>query len=228
MDITNSVIIVTGASEGIGRATAKLLASHGARVVLAARNADKLNALATELPSSLAVPTDMRKPEDIKLIQQTLEKFGRVDVLVNNAGQGIYGPVESINVDDYANVVELNVYGVLRAMQEVIPIMRKQGSGAIVNVSSAVSRMYIPGLAAYASTKYALNALSFTARQELEQDHIIVSSVLPKMTATDFGKNSIGPRPDWSGRSAPEVDSPEKVAEKIEEIIRTGAAEIAL
>jgi len=231
MQINDKVIIITGASQGIGLSTAKLLASQGARVVLAARSEDKLKALEAEIPGSYAVVTDMRKPEDIQhLIQATIEKFGRVDVLINNAGQGSYGSVESINIDDYKQIMELNVYGALRAMQAVIPIMRKQGGGMIVNISSMLSKMAIPELAAYASTKYALNALSLTARAELEKDHIVVSSVLPKMTATAFAENAVGERPDFSLQDGalPEVDSPEKVAGQIAEIIQSEVVEILL
>jgi short-subunit dehydrogenase len=125
--------------------------------------------------------------------------------------------------------MELNVYSVLSAMQAVIPIMKKQGHGMIINVSSAVTKRYIPNMSAYSSTKYALNALSQIARQELEKDKIIVSSILPKMTATDFGKNSIGPRPTWDpNRPMPQIDSPELVAEKIIELINSEEPEITL
>ena len=165
MDVKNKVIIVTGASQGIGLETAKLLASEGATVVLAARSGEILKNHEKELAHSLAIPTDMRKPGDIEnLINKTVEKFGRIDILVNNAGQGMYGPFEKIDVDEYKNIMELNVYAPLRAMQLVIPIMRKQGGGMILNISSRVSKNYFPNLAAYASTKYALNALSLTAR----------------------------------------------------------------
>jgi len=231
MQIKDKVIIITGASQGIGLETARVLAAKGAKLVLAARSGDKLAALAAELPEALAVPTDMRKAADIKnLVAKTLEKFGRIDCLINNAGQGIYGPLEKIDVEQYKQIMELNVYGVLEAMQEVVPQMRKQGGGMIINVSSGVSRRYIPGLAAYASTKYALNALTFTARQELEKDNIIVSTILPKMTATNFGKNAVGARPDFSSRSGgmPDVDPPELVAEKIAELIETEQVEIVL
>ena len=154
MEIKNKVIIVTGASGGIGLAIARYLARQGAKVVLAARSGEKLQALAKEIPGSLAITTDMRKPEDIdNLILKTASVFGRVDVLINNAGQGIYGPVEKINIDDYKKVMELNVYGVIRAMQAVIPQMKKQGGGTILNVSSLVSKNYFPHLGAYASTK---------------------------------------------------------------------------
>ncbi len=170
MDIKGKVIIVTGASEGIGYALAKELGKRGAKLVLAARSGDKIKELAGELPDAVAIETDMVKPGDIKnLIGQTVAKYGRIDVLVNNAGQGMYKPVEEVDIDQYRQIMELNVFAVLRAMQAVIPMMRKQGGGSILNVSSRVSQNYYPGLAAYASTKYALNALSMTARAELRK-----------------------------------------------------------
>lgn len=233
MDIKDKVIVVTGASAGIGLATAKLLGQQGAKVVLAARTADKIEAAAKELPDALAVPTDMRKPEDIKnLIDQAIKKYGRIDVLINNAGQGMYGPVEKIDIEKYKEIMDLNVYAVVRAMQDVIPQLRKQGGGMILNISSRVSKNYFPFLAAYASTKYALNAISLTARQELEKDNIIVSVFHPKMTATDFGKNAMGSSPlaqnrdnNPTGRPAPEVDTAEQVAKQIVEQIKSGEPE---
>jgi short-subunit dehydrogenase len=229
MEIKDKVIIVTGASKGIGLATSRLLALQGAKVVLAARSTDILKRLESEIPNSLAVTTDMRNPGDIEnMIDATMEKFGRIDILINNAGQGMYGMVQDVHLDDYRSVMDLNVHGPLLAMQIVIPLMREQGGGKIVNVSSMVSKHYFPFLGAYASTKYALNAISLTARQELEKDNIIVSVMLPKMTATDFGKNAVGSRPDFGNRPAAErplVDTPEQVAEKIAELIRSGAAE---
>ncbi|MEJ0021150.1 MAG: SDR family oxidoreductase [Candidatus Doudnabacteria bacterium] len=231
MQIKDKVIIITGASQGIGLATAKILSQAGAKVVLAARSADKLQKLQAELSGSLAVPSDLRKLKDIKnLAAKTIEKFGRVDILINNAGQGIYGNLENINVDDFRQVMELNIFAVVEMMQAVIPLMRKQGGGMIVNVSSGLSRMFIPGLSAYASTKHALNALTFTARAELAEDKIIVSAILPKMTATDFGANSVGQRPDFTKRPGgmPSVDQPEDVAAKIVELINSEAQEIVL
>ena len=230
MEIKNKVIIITGASQGIGLATAKILAGRGAKLVLAARSGDSLKNLENELDGSVAVTTDMRSPSDIKkLIDETLERFGRIDLLINNAGQGMYGPVENIDIEKYKDIMELNIFGVLRAMQLVIPIMRKQGGGMILNISSRVSKNYFPNLAAYASTKYALNALSLTARTELEKDHIVVSVFHPKMTATNFGKNAVGassrPASAPARPTGMEVDTAEQVAEHIVEQITSEAPE---
>jgi short-subunit dehydrogenase len=232
MEINDKVIIVTGASQGIGLALAKILFALGAKVVLAARSKELLDKLEHELPGSFAIKADMRKPKDItNLIEETLARFDRIDILVNNAGQAYYGPVESIDVDNYQSIIELNIHGPLRAMQAVIPQMRKQGGGMILNVSSMVSKNYFPYLGAYASTKYALNAISLTARQELAKDDIIVSVFHPKMTATNFGRNCIGARPDFSARPSaemPKMDSAEAVAERIVQLIRSEEPEAAM
>ena len=230
MKIKDSVAIVTGASGGIGLELARVLSKRGARVVLAARSAEKLKDLADEIPNAIAVTTDMRKPEDIKrLVDTTMEKFGRVDILVNNAGQGLRASIEGIDLDEYREVMELNVFSVLIAMQAVIPIMRTQGSGMILNVSSRVSKNYFPYLAAYASTKYALNALTLTARAELEQEGIIISVFHPKMTATDFGANARGTKySSAADRPGMEADSAESVAERIADQIESEDAEAGM
>ena len=227
MNIKDKVAIVTGASGGIGLAVARLLSERGARITLAARSKDVLEKLETEIPNSYAVPTDMAKLEDIRnLIDRTKEKFGCIDILINNAGQGLRSPVESIDIDDYRSIMELNVFAVLEAMQAVIPLMREQGGGLILNISSMVSKNYYPMLAAYSSTKYALNALSLTARQELAADNIIVSVFHPKMTATDFGKHSRGePYASADGRPGMAADTPEEVAVRIVEQIESEDAE---
>jgi short-subunit dehydrogenase len=228
MKLQNSVAIVTGASAGIGEAVARQLGQAGAKVVLAARSEAKIREIAAQVPGSLAVPTDMRKPEDIKLlVQKAHDTFGRVDILINNAGQGMRAPVESIDINDYRSIIELNVIGPLIAMQEVIPLMRKQGGGMILNVSGLVSKIYYPQIAAYASTKYALNCLSLTARQELEKDHIAVSIFLPKMTATDFGQNVKGETYESrAGRPGMTADTVEAVAKAILEQLQSGEAEV--
>jgi short-subunit dehydrogenase len=129
-------------------------------------------------------------------------------------------------MEDYRAIMELNVFSVLLAMQEAIPIMRRQGGGTILNISSLTSKHYFPNLAAYASTKYALNALTLTARQELERDGIVVSVFHPKLTATEFGANARGETYKSSaGRPGMMADTSGDVAAKIVEQIESGAAE---
>ena len=230
MKIKGSVAIVTGASSGIGLSLARLLAEKGAKVVLAARSAEKLQKLQREIPGSYAVPADLHKPGDIStLVEMTMAEFGQIDILVNNAGQGLRAPVETINMDDYQAVMDLNVFAVVRLMQAVIPIMRSGGKGMILNVSSMVSKNHYEGLAAYSSTKYALNAITLTARAELAADGIAVSVFHPKMTATDFGANARGEKYDSSaGRPGMSVDSPEAVAEAIAAQIESEEPEAAM
>jgi short-subunit dehydrogenase len=235
VEVRDKVAIVTGASAGIGRATAKKLAAAGARVTLAARTKDMLHALAGELTAAgseaFVVVTDMRDREQVKrMVEETVQHFGRVDILINNAGQGMAGLVENANADDYLKIFELNVLGPLLAMQAAIPHMKQGGGGTIVNISSMVSKMHIPGLSTYASTKTALNMLSETARDELARHNIKVITVFPRLTSTDFGKNSIGNRElrqqqRSTASSSISVDSPELVAEKILHAIATDAQE---
>ncbi len=236
MQIKDSVIIITGASSGIGLATARVLAREGARVVLAARSEKKLAEIEKEIPNSFAMPADMEKPADIAaLVQKTRDAFGRIDVLINNAGQGLRAPLEHVNLDDYQRIMNLNVFAIVRAMQAVIPIMREQGGGMILNISSRVSKNYFPGLSAYASTKYALNAISLTARQELAKDNIVVSVFHPKITATDFDMNARGEkhrsrphRGAAAAGTAMDVDTAEEVAEEVARQIESEVPEAAM
>ncbi len=205
-------------------------------MVLAARRAERLERLAEELGGrALAVPTDMRDPAQVRhMAEAALGHFGRLDVLVNNAGQGYHVPVEAVALADFQAVVELNVYGPLLAMQAVVPPMRRQGGGAIVNVSSGT--LYMPSLAgvgAYAATKAALGALSAAARRELAADGITVSVVYPFVTATEFHRSLRGGElrlQAQPGASAPSVqaDPPERVADAIVGLVRSGEEEVVL
>src|SRR5437899_10908814 len=228
MDIQDKVVIITGASEGIGLATARLFAQEGAKVALAARSADTLHTIVNELHEqhreAVAVPTDMRNKDAIEaLVDSVFQQYGRIDILINNAGQAVRGNVADVDIDQFRQVFELNVLGPVEAMQALIPKMRQNGGGLIINVSSDVTHMHLPVISAYAATKAALNMISDTAREELASENIRITTMLPRATATNFGKNSLATpkthqlRPPQGG---PEPDSAEAVAQKILEAAR--------
>jgi NADP-dependent 3-hydroxy acid dehydrogenase YdfG len=228
MDIKDKVVLITGASSGIGAATARAAAQAGARLILAARRADRLQALAGQLPDALAVPCDVTDPAQVRhAVAAGVDHYGRIDVLVNNAGQGLHLPLEQVDPDDFRAVLDLNVVAPLVAVQAVLPTMRAQRSGAIVNVSSATTQLALPGLGAYAATKAALNMLSAVARKELAADGVTVSSVLPFVTATEFHQTLRAGRIVPAAADFP-VHSADHVADAILDVIRTGEAETSL
>jgi short-subunit dehydrogenase len=231
VNIEGKVIIITGASSGIGRACAKLFSQHGAKLILAARSKEKIESLSKELPNSLAIQTDMTEELQIKeMVAKAKKHFGRIDALINNAGQGYDSSVENINTNTFRGIFNLDIIGPVVAMQAVIPIMRSQKQGTIVNISSGTALMTLPDMSTYASLKQALAKISLTARDELKNDNIIVSVVYPYITATDFEKNTIKEEvDDWDedGGGPPRPpDSAEYIAEKILEGIKSGEAEI--
>jgi short-subunit dehydrogenase len=233
MDIKDKIAVVTGASSGIGLETARLLVKQGAKVALVARSKDKLDKLSKELLGSVVFTADMSDEKAVRnMIKQVNDKFGRIDILINNAGRGYDCPLEHTDIEEYRKLFELNVVGPLAAMQAVIPIMRKQGGGAIVNISSGTALMYLPEMSAYSSTKRALNGLTLTAREELSENNIVVSVVYPYITLTDFDKNMIVgkgcepvPMENWIDKGRPPADTAEYVAEQILEVIKSGNAE---
>lgn len=236
MNVKGKVALVTGASGGIGYATAKLLAGKGAQLALVARSKDKLEQLAKELPNSIAIPADLSKVEDVKrMLKEACSHFGRIDILVNNAGRGYDAPIEKIDVDTIHCIFDLDFLGPVVAMQQVIPIMRKQGGGSIINISSGLALMYLPGMSIYSSLKRALSHISLTAREELKDEKITVSVMYPYITSTDFEENTIKPplieeegtQVEGEYEGAPfEPDTAEFVAQKIVEGIESGDAEI--
>jgi short-subunit dehydrogenase len=225
VELSRRVMIVTGASSGIGAATARLAHAQGAHVVLAARRAERLASLADELPGSLAVPTDVTQLAEVAaLCARALQAFGSIDVLVNNAGQGLHVPLTEVEAGDFLAVWELNVLAPLTLMQAVLPTMTRQGSGAIVNVSSMTSLMAISGLGASAATKSALNMLSNVARAEFAAAGVVVSLVLPGVVQSEFHSSlRAGRISEWAGSRA--ALPAEAVAEAILEAVRTGEAE---
>ncbi|MCL4418956.1 SDR family oxidoreductase [Patescibacteria group bacterium] len=231
MSIKNKVVIITGASSGIGLATAILLTQKGAKVALVARSKEKIENISKELPLSFPVTADVSKENNVReMVDKVKNHYGRIDILINNAGRGYDAPVEKTQTDKFRQLFELNVVGPLVAMQAVIPIMRKQGGGMIINISSGTSLMYLPNMSAYSSTKRMLNGFSLTAREELKKDNIIVSVVYPYITLTDFEKNMLGgsdfAQSNQEGNNnLPPADSAEFIAEKILEVISTGKAQ---
>ena len=228
MNIENKIALVTGASSGI--ALARVLSQKGAKIALVARSKDKLEALAKELPNSLAVPADMTVRTDvIRAVKETVEHFGGVDILINNAGRGYDAPVETMDIEEFRRTLGLNVIGPVTAMQLVIPVMRERGGGTIVNVSSGTALMYLPNMSPYSSSKRALVGISLTAREELKKDNITVSVVYPFITDTDFENNTIkGEFQDEGPEASVELtpDTPEYIAQRIIEGIESGEAEI--
>jgi short-subunit dehydrogenase len=227
MQIKDRVFIVTGASSGIGLATAVALSGRGAKVALLARSTEALEKLARQLPGSLPVTVDVTQCDRVReAVQAVNAHYGRIDGLVNNAGRSYAASVEEIDPVLFDEIFHLNVLGPIVAMQAVIPSMRKQGGGSIVNVNSGTAFMTIPQYSVYASSKRALLGFSLTARAELEKDHIIVSEVYPFITATNFGKNRIG-NPSGGGPASnyAEGDTPEFVAGLILQALEDGQAQ---
>ncbi len=183
------VVLITGASSGIGRAAAKAFAAQGAHVVLAARRRDLLESLEQELQSYgvqvLVVETDLLNDDDIEaLVDVALKAFGRVDVLVNNAGLAVGGAFESLDADAIRRMVRLNVTSLIRLTQLVVPRMVEQGGGVVVNVGSVAGGMFVPGQSAYAATKAAVHGFSVALRRELHGTGVFVSEVKPGWTRT--------------------------------------------
>jgi NAD(P)-dependent dehydrogenase (short-subunit alcohol dehydrogenase family) len=206
MQIQDHVFIVTGASSGIGLSTAMALSDRGAKVALLARSGHALQKLSRQLPGSLPVKFD-RVREAVRAVYQ---HYGRVDGLVNNAGRSYAASIEEIKPEIFDEIFHLNVLGPIIAMQAVIPVMRAQGGGSIVNINSGTAFMTIPQYSVYSSSRRALLGFSLTARAELEKDRILVSEIYPSITATNFGRNRMGnpanggPPADYANGERPE------------------------
>ncbi len=189
--LDGQVAIVTGASAGIGEASVRWLAREGARVVMAARRLDRLDAIKREIEAgggvAAAVAADITSEEDRKrLIQETVDKFGRIDALVNNAGYGQRGPIETVPVENIRRNFETNLFSLIALTQLVIPIMREQGSGRIINISSVAGRIARPLSSVYDATKHALEAVSDGLREELAPFGIKVVIIEPGFIITEF------------------------------------------
>ena len=189
--LNSQVIIITGASSGIGEATARRLVRGGAKVVIFARRADQLKTLAKELDptgaSVLTVAGDVTSDADRRqLVAATLEKFGRIDGLVNNAGYGTRGPVEIVPVDAIRKNFETNLFSLIALTQLVLPHMRERGDGCVVNIGSVAGKIARPMSSIYDSTKHALEAITDGLRGELKPFGVRVTLIRPGFIVTEF------------------------------------------
>jgi len=194
MRIEGRTAIITGASSGIGQATARELAEERANIVLASRNRKKLEALALDLVSlpgrTLVVPTDVTDRLAVEaLVRKTGEEFGGVDILINNAGAGLFAPIAGGNPENMRRLFEVNFWGAINCIQAAAPYMQAQGRGHIVNVASIAAKVAPPYMGMYSATKFALSAVSDSLRSELAGSGIGVSTVYPGLTQTSFMEN---------------------------------------
>ena len=197
-DLEGQVAAITGASSGIGEATAIAFARAGAKVSLAARRADRIEALAKKIADqggqAEAFPTDVSREDEARaFIDGTRERLGRVDILVNNAGVMLLGPVIGADTAEWRRMVEVNMLGLLYCTHAVLPIMGEQGSGHIVNVSSVAGRHANFGSAVYNLTKFGVNGFSEALRQELTPANVRVTVIEPGFVATELQSHNTHP-----------------------------------
>jgi NAD(P)-dependent dehydrogenase (short-subunit alcohol dehydrogenase family) len=218
----DQVVVVTGASGGIGSATARLLGSRGARVALVARRADALEAAVKRAgPHAIPIVADMTVREEVRrTVAETIRQFGHIDVWVNNVGRGIFRLPSELGDEDVAEMMRINVLSALYGMQEVLPHFRERGAGHLINISSMLGRMPMnPMRSAYNGAKHFLNALTANYRAEVQQTHpdIRVSLVSPGVVRTEFGIHALHGGPD--SRQLPDSQSAEDVARVIARLI---------
>ena len=188
--IDGKVVAITGASSGIGEATALLLAASGAKIVLGARRSDRLEALAARITTAggaaVWTPTDVRRREDLTaLVALARQEYGRLDVLINNAGVGPISPLDELRVEEWDQMIDINFKGVLYGIAAALPVFREQGCGHVVNTVSTAGLRIVPNQAVYAATKNAVRTLSEGLRQEAGPD-LRVTMVSPGFVGTDF------------------------------------------
>ena len=191
-NLNGAVAVVTGASSGIGEAIAVDLAQHGATVVATARRKDRLDVLAQKNANIYAIECDVADADSVRaMVDETISRFGRLDILVNNAGLGLTGYATQITLDEWKQMVDVNVMGVLNCSHIAVPHLIAAAKGSrgvadIVNISSVAGRKALPGSSVYAATKFAVNAFSDGLRQELASKHVRVSIVAPGFTESEM------------------------------------------
>lgn len=196
-EIAGKVVAITGASSGIGEATALLLAERGAKVVLGARGVDRLAALTARIceagGEAVCLPTDVKRREDLNaLVALACERFGKLDVLVSNAGIAPIAPLDDLRVEEWDEMIDINIKGVLYGIAAALPVFRAQGFGHFVNTASTAAHIVIPTLAVYSGTKFAVWAISEGLRQEAG-DKLRVTVISPGFTRTNLADSMTNP-----------------------------------
>ena len=197
-NIEGKVVVITGASSGLGEASARLLSAEGATVVLGARRQDRIQSLAEELTAqggkALAMPTDVARREHVqKLVDAAVEAYGRIDVMINNAGLMPQALLERLKVDEWDRMIDVNLKGVLYGIAAALPHMQRQRAGHFINVSSVAGHRVGPGFAVYAATKFAVRALSEGLRQEVKPYNIRTTVISPGAVATELPNSVTDP-----------------------------------
>lgn len=191
-NVSNKVIVVTGASSGIGEATAVLLAEHGAKLVLAARRTERLEKIAGQIRARGGAcefkATDVRKRDDMHaLVKFARDKFGRVDVIFNNAGVMPLSPLGALKVDEWDNMIDVNIRGVLNGIAAGLPVFEAQGGGHFINTASIAAHMVVPTAAVYCATKHAVWVIGDGLRQESK--NVRVTTISPGVVTTELGED---------------------------------------
>jgi NADP-dependent 3-hydroxy acid dehydrogenase YdfG len=197
-NIEGKVVVITGASSGLGEATARLLSAQGARVVLGARRAERIQSLAKELTGrggkALAITTDVTRYDQVKrLVDAAVETFGRIDVMINNAGLMPQSPLERLKIDEWDRMIDVNVKGVLYGIAAALPHMKRQKAGQIINVSSVAEHKVRPGGTVYSATKHAVRVLSEELRQEVKPYNIRTTVISPGAVTSELPNSVTDP-----------------------------------